>query len=193
MKKNVRTVVILLAVFATIFLIVSGLGLGQNEKNPVYTEIVEYFKQDKVESAVVDALTGELKIVLKEDGKEINLRFSISDYTSTYGDRGYSVCLYTTWAKSSTEIYEIYYYPGVTTYQGNYWVNDSRVGYAMGVIDGETFTLDSSLPVDNVNGESEMVEVFSQLFVETITELDDYLKDTEFTLADFGFKAIVIG
>ncbi len=92
MKKNVRTVVILIAAFVAIFLIVSWLGLGEANKKPTYTEIVNYFKEEKVDSAVLDASTGELKIVLKEDEKEIKFNvWSISGFKEDiqeYVDKG---------------------------------------------------------------------------------------------------------
>ena len=92
MKKNVRTVVILIAAFVAIFLIVSWLGLGEANKKPTYTEIVNYFKEEKVDSAVLDASNGELKIVLKEDEKEIKFNvWSISGFKEDiqeYVDKG---------------------------------------------------------------------------------------------------------
>ncbi len=67
MKKNVRTIIVLIVAFGVTFLAVSYFGVGKDETKPTYWQIVEQFQNGEVLKAEIDASNGKLTYYLKSD------------------------------------------------------------------------------------------------------------------------------
>ena len=79
MKKNIRTVVILIVAFAVTFLAVSYFGVGKDEKNPTYLQIIQQINNGEVEKAVLDDSNGKLTYYLKS-APDKKLTYNVSIY-----------------------------------------------------------------------------------------------------------------
>ena len=130
-----------------------------------------------------------LEIVISQsDGVEIGFNYSLM-----HNGTGY---LKANWEKSETERYEFQYNFKSEEYYAYYYVNDEVVSGASAKVDAKTFTLETTLDATTTRGEDPVanghLQVFEELFRQTLTALGEYLEGTELDLANFGFKEIVI-
>ncbi|MBQ2946029.1 MAG: ATP-dependent zinc metalloprotease FtsH [Clostridia bacterium] len=79
MKKSIRTVVVLIVAFAVTFLAVSYFGVGKDEKNPTYLQIIQQINNGEVEKAVLDDSNGKLTYYLKSEPDK-KLTYNVSIY-----------------------------------------------------------------------------------------------------------------